>query len=111
MTQQASSDALAMMKYDANKKSAGLAYVLWFFLGGLGVHRFYLGSTGVGLLVLVCTILGFFTVFTFIVTGIILIVDLFSIPGITRRHNMKLASEIGVGTSEDTKSSHTIAPV
>src|SRR5690349_1865524 len=24
-------------------KSTGLAYVLWFFLGGLGMHRFYLG--------------------------------------------------------------------
>lgn len=29
--------------------SAGIAYLLWAFLGGFGVHRFYLGDTGIGL--------------------------------------------------------------
>ena len=38
-------DAMMMMQYDANKKSALVAYVLWFFLGWLGIHRFYLGRT------------------------------------------------------------------
>ena len=32
-----------MMRYDANKKSVLLAYLIWFFLGLFGVHRFYLG--------------------------------------------------------------------
>ncbi|MEU8259300.1 TM2 domain-containing protein [Micromonospora sp. NPDC048999] len=27
-------------------KSVGTAYLLWFFLGALGVHQFYLGKTG-----------------------------------------------------------------
>ena len=27
-----------------------MAYLLWFFLGLLGVHRFYLGHIGVGIL-------------------------------------------------------------
>ncbi|MBS0562937.1 MAG: TM2 domain-containing protein [Proteobacteria bacterium] len=29
------------------KKSAGVAYLLWFFLGGFSAHRFYLGKPGV----------------------------------------------------------------
>ena len=30
------------------KKSSGVAYLLWFMLGGFSAHRFYLGSPGVG---------------------------------------------------------------
>lgn len=37
----------------ASQKSVGLAYVLWFFLGWVGVHQFYLGNTSRGLLNLV----------------------------------------------------------
>ena len=32
-----------------NKKSKGTAYALWFFLGLIGGHKFYLGKTGMGL--------------------------------------------------------------
>lgn len=31
-------------------KSKGLAYVLWFFFGVLGVHKFYLEKIAVGLI-------------------------------------------------------------
>lgn len=31
-------------------KSRGVAAVLCFFLGGLGIHRFYVGKIGTGLL-------------------------------------------------------------
>jgi len=37
------------MQYDNEKKSAGVAYALWFFLGALGGHRFYAGDTGYAL--------------------------------------------------------------
>lgn len=37
----------------ANQKSVGLAYVLWFFLGWIGVHQFYLGNNSRGLLNLI----------------------------------------------------------
>lgn len=30
-------------KLEVSKKSTGLAFVLWFFLGGFGAHRFYAG--------------------------------------------------------------------
>lgn len=42
----------AQSAYDDAKKSAGLAYALWFFLGCLGGHRFYLRSTGIGVAML-----------------------------------------------------------
>lgn len=53
-------------------KSKGVAYLLWFFLGGLSVHRFYLGKIGIGILYLV----------TFQLFGIGWIIDLFILGGI-----------------------------
>ena len=44
-----------MEKY---KKSTGLAYVLWFFLGTLGIHKFYIGKTGWGFVYLLMGIIG-----------------------------------------------------
>ena len=35
------------------KKSAGIAYLLWFFLSGLAVHKFYLGKVKQGIFYLV----------------------------------------------------------
>jgi len=32
----------SLQLYEAGRRSIGLAYVLWFFLGTLGAHRFYL---------------------------------------------------------------------
>lgn len=37
---------IAQMEYDNQKKTPGIAYALWFFLGGLGGHRFYAGDIG-----------------------------------------------------------------
>ncbi len=33
-------------------KSKGVAYLLWFFLGLLGVHKFYVGKVGMGVVYL-----------------------------------------------------------
>lgn len=33
-------------------KSKGIAYLLWFFFGLLGIHRFYLGKVGSGVVYL-----------------------------------------------------------
>ena len=91
------SDAQTMMLYDANKKSAGLAYLLWFFLGMFGAHRFYLGHTGTGAAILVLTIASI--LLSAVVVGLVLIVipavwvlvDALLIPGMVRAHNNNLA--------------------
>ncbi|BCJ29690.1 TM2 domain-containing protein [Actinocatenispora sera] len=58
-------------------RSLGLAYVLWFFLGLLGIHQFYLGKIGRGVLYLL----------TGGVLGIGWLIDLFTLPAQTRRVN------------------------
>lgn len=42
-------------------KSKVAAALLSFFLGMLGIHRFYLGRVGSGTVMLICTVLGWFT--------------------------------------------------
>lgn len=58
------SDTRALMEYDARKRSLVIAYLLWFFLGYGGVHRFYLGRWFSGLLML--ALLGLAVVMSFI---------------------------------------------
>ncbi|SNT45653.1 TM2 domain-containing protein [Asanoa hainanensis] len=67
------------------QKEVGIAYLLWFFLGGLGIHQFYLGKTGRGLLYL----------FTLGIFGIGLVIDLFTLPSQVRQRNTQLAVGIG----------------
>lgn len=58
-------------------KESGITYILWLFFGILGVHQFYLGKNGRGLLYL----------FTLGVLGIGVLVDLFTIPAQVRKVN------------------------
>ncbi|KRA42224.1 TM2 domain-containing protein [Devosia sp. Root635] len=101
-----SRDAQASMQYDANKKSGVVAYLLWFFLGGFGAHRFYLGSTGPAIAQLVITLLSivlsivFVGIFGFIIVGIWVLVDAFLIPGMLQDYNSRLAAHFsGAATS------------
>ncbi len=66
-------------------KSVGVAYVLWVFLGVLGVHRFYIGKIGTGILWLLTG--GLF--------GIGWIVDAFTLASQVRRVNQMRAAGIG----------------
>jgi TM2 domain-containing membrane protein YozV len=38
-----------------------VAYLLWFFLGPVGVHKFFLGKIGMGILYLIGWIIDLFT--------------------------------------------------
>jgi TM2 domain-containing membrane protein YozV len=64
-------------------KGAGAAYLWWFFLGGLGAHKFYLGRPGWGILYALTLGLLF----------IGLLWDLFTIPSQVRCANKKLIEE------------------
>ncbi|MBA9024745.1 MULTISPECIES: TM2 domain-containing protein [Bacillaceae] len=46
-----SAEQLAMVQSELEKKqkSKGLAYLLWFFFGGIGGHRYYAGDIGIGI--------------------------------------------------------------
>lgn len=61
-------------------KSMGSAYIIWFFFGLIGLHRFYLDSPVVGLI-------QFFTLGGF---GMWWLLDFFLIPGLVNDCNMKL---------------------
>ncbi len=53
----------------AEAKSSIVAGLLGIFLGGLGIHRFYLGYTKVGIVLLLCSTIGSF--FTFGISAIV----------------------------------------
>jgi TM2 domain-containing membrane protein YozV len=99
-----SRDAKAMMAFESAKKSTGISYLLWFFFGGIGAHRFYLGRTNsaIGMVVLLVAsfILSFFFigVFGYIALLIWVIVDAFLIPGIAREYNQTLMQRIEAAT-------------
>ena len=91
------------LEFEAHKKSAGVAYLLWFFLGGFGAHRFYLGQNGTAAAQLLLLLLGWLPVFIgWFVLGLWLFVDLFLIPGIAQRCNMELIHSMDRGSSSAT---------
>lgn len=62
------------------EKEVWVTYLLWFFLGLLGVHKFYLGKIGWGILYI-------FTGRIFLIGWLI---DIFTIPPQVRRANEEL---------------------
>ena len=99
-----------------HRKSVGIAYLLWFFFGSFGIHKFYLGDTKKGLLYLVLGIFGWISIFTgglaalggsngggffaiiglicIVVLGIMLLIDLFTIPGQIKSAEEKAEEQI-----------------
>ena len=49
-------------KSTVSDKSKVAAALLCFFLGGLGIHRFYLGQVGSGVVMLILSVVGWLTV-------------------------------------------------
>jgi len=76
--------------FEAHRKSAGASYLLWFFLGFLGAHRFYLGRTGTG----VAQLLMCLSIVGIIPLAFWWLIDAFQIPEMVRDENMKTIREL-----------------
>lgn len=83
-------DTRELMLLDSEVKNRGknmlVAYVLWYFLGMFGAHRFYMGNTGSAVAQLVLTI----SVIGLLVTSIWWIVDAFLLHTKVKEHNALL---------------------
>ncbi|WP_206667465.1 TM2 domain-containing protein [Muricoccus nepalensis] len=94
-------DAAALMQYDANKRSALVAYLLWFFLGTFGAHRFYAGRIASGVVQLLVTLVSMLLTFVLIgyaglfLVGLWVLVDALLIPGMIRSYNNRLIASLG----------------
>lgn len=71
-------------------KSMVVTYLLWYFLGLLGAHRFYMGRTGSAIAQLVLSI----TVIGLIATSIWWIVDAFLAHQWVKDKNQEIESQI-----------------
>lgn len=89
-------------QYDIEKKSLLVAYLLWFFLGYVGAHRFYLGRPVSALImlalsavILVLTLISFgFLSFLWAIVGLWWLIDALLIPGIAAGRNSDIADRI-----------------
>jgi TM2 domain-containing membrane protein YozV len=96
-------EAGRIMRFEAARKSVLVAYLLWFFLGWLGLHRFYLGYMLSGVLMLVLWVVG--TVLSVVLIGYVIlvvpvlwwVVDALLIPGMARASNNEIIAEIERG--------------
>lgn len=71
--------------------SAGVAWLLWFFLGLLGGHRFYLGRVGSGFLMILATL-------CFLVPGALwLLIDAFLISGMIKARRDQIRQRLMLG--------------
>lgn len=59
-----------------------VAYLLWFFLALIGVHKFYVGKIGMGILYI-------FTGGIFMIGWLI---DLFNLPSQVRKYNQEIVN-------------------
>jgi len=91
-----------LMRFENEKKSAGVALFLCWVLGAFGAHRFYMGRPhGATMLIITLVsiplcfvIIGFFSLFA---VWIWVIVDLFSVSKWAREYNTALLAKIQSG--------------
>jgi len=85
------------MWFQVHKKETSTTFLLWFFLGHFGAHRFYMGKNGSAVAMLLITILSIpllfvlIGIFTYLAAVIWWLVDAFLISDWVRDHNTRLA--------------------
>lgn len=110
MTLSTQQSILVEQRLNNEKKSVGIAYLLWFLLGGLGAHRFYLGQTGSAVTILILSVLGWATVSVVIGIALLiavviwLLIDAFLIPRMVEQNKnlarMRIANELSLTAAE-----------
>lgn len=90
------------------KKNPIIAYLLWWFTGFMGGHRYYFGKTGSAIAM---TLIFWLLVWLFglgaLITGIWALVDVFLINGWLKEDNAKVEAQV----FNDLMMNHNIAPV
>ncbi|MDR3187759.1 MAG: TM2 domain-containing protein [Prevotellaceae bacterium] len=79
-----------LIRYEANKRSAAMAAVCCFFLGFLGLHRFYINQKRSGAVMLILSLVAVGLPVTIIWS----MVDLFRIGDMVSAYNNDLADKI-----------------
>jgi TM2 domain-containing membrane protein YozV len=96
-------DTQQMMLFMSKKKDTGIAYLLLLIGGLIGIHRLYLNNYGISILEIlfgsigslfsigILTMTGTPAGFIFLIPSLIFfIIDLFSIPGLVEKYNIKI---------------------
>jgi TM2 domain-containing membrane protein YozV len=79
------SQSAFLVQYNAQSKNPTTAIILALFLGGLGIHKFYLGQTGLGIVYLL-----FFWTF---IPAFIAFIEAFTISQSIHKMNRQVAQE------------------
>lgn len=79
---------LFILQYNNVKKNPTTAVLLALFLGGIGIHKFYLNKVGLGIVYLLFC-------WTYI-PAIIAFIEAFGIAGVVANYNTKKAQEISM---------------
>lgn len=104
-----STDTRAMMAFESAKKSTGTAFLFWFFTGGVGGHRFYLGRTGSAVAQLLLALVGWPLVLAAGV-GLVLVlplviwvlIDAFRLGEMVEAHNTALMARLNLAAAPST---------
>lgn len=87
-------DARELLMLESEVKNRGksmlVAYVLWYFLGLFGAHRFYMYRIATAVVMLVLSL----TIFGMVVTFIWWVIDAFLLHGWVKDRNRQLEAEL-----------------
>ncbi|MBP3965918.1 TM2 domain-containing protein [Paenibacillus lignilyticus] len=94
IAQKSQLDARELLLLDQEVRNQGknmlVAYILWFFLGSFGAHRFYMKKTGSAVAQLILTI----TIIGYIVSAIWVLIDAFLLHGMVKEENQRVEGRI-----------------